>query len=1032
MKGHAVSHRPSLLYACCTVWRKRSCCALLFAAPYLWGTQPLTAQEKVEADYPTQFLEKLRQRGWHDVALEYLERADEDPLATREFLADRDYHLAVTRSALARQALGEKERQSLLQQATKSFQKFSREHPDSPHYFAALSQVGNMLAEQALATLNQADRLPADAVSEQESLRTRARDIIDEAAAAVGQLLASIDGTLADLPRGAALQANKRASALKHDLLGKQAEGRFLSANLNFEKSRTYRKDSSEYKEALQTAAASFAQLRKNYENKLVGFYAVLYEGRCYQNAGDFEKALDTYGELVSQPIGQLDFRKLIARAFRYRAECFLADDQVDKAIEECSEWLDQSSREELEQPEWLAVAFRLATAYSTKAGSNEASGDASRLRTEARKLYREVSRKPGEFQDDARAALALSGNEDAKPLEVKGFAEALAAGKSALEQMNSAQLAVRLAANNNPEGVEDLQHQVDSQRAAALNYFQQAIQLSDDKTPAEDAVAARYYLCWLYWEDGRTEEAAELGEQIAEKHPDSQYAPTAAKVTLAAYERLYLQAKNSGAPAADGWAEKLRNIAELIVDRWNDSDAATTATNLLISLALRDGQFDEADRLLAKLPEKSRGAAGLSLGGSLWSQYLQQSADNNIPPGDEVLELKSRAAKLLAAGYESLADARDVTPAQAAGVLYYVQVLLAEGQADKAVEVLENKRIGPLAVMDRGGSQESQKAFALETCKAALRAFVSVDPPRNEDAIAMMERLEATTSNSGASQDQLTGIYVNLGLQLQEQIKELTARGDKAKAQAVATAFASLLERVAQRGDSQSWAVRNWLAQTSLQLGTGLSGTEADRYLEQAENAYRDILATVEKDPKFAPSELALLAVRKKLGEVLQARGNFEGAVDQFVAILTEKPNMLELQQATAAALQAWGIAKQDVKTIEQAIRGTKPQADLKNLVWGWLQLATVADYAKRKAQSADGSPQNAETVAKYEEIYFEARYQAARARLEAAKLATGDSQAKQFGTVRQSIATLKQLYPNLDARWQARFDALAKEAGQ
>jgi tetratricopeptide (TPR) repeat protein len=394
---------------------------------------------------------------------------------------------------------------------------------------------------------------------------------------------------------------------------------------------------------------------------------------------------------------------------------------------------------------------------------------------------------------------------------------------------------------------------------------------------------------------------------------------------------------------------------------------------------------------------------------------------------------LKTRAAKLLAAGYAALAKSSDITPAQAAGVLYYVQVLLADGDATQAVEVLENPRIGPLAVMKRGGSDEQGQAFALETSKAALRAYVSVDPPRNDDAIAMMEQLEEITGDSATARNQLTGIYVNLGLQLQEQIKKLTASGDEVKARGVADAFANLLERVAERSDSQSWPVQNWLAQTSLQLGSGLSGADADRYLGQAEDAYRSILAEVEKDPKFAPSEVAVLAVRKKLGETLQARGNYALAVEQFEAILKEKPNMLELQQATATALQAWGSAKRDVKVLEQSIRGMKPQANGKNLVWGWLQLATVADYAKRKAQQSDADgPEKTEAIAKFQDVYFLARYQAAQARLAAAKLAKGESQTKQLATVRQSIAALKQLYPDLGGtRWQTQFDALMKEAG-
>lgn len=985
---------------------------------------PAAAQERSVGDYPTQFLEKLRERGWNDVALEYLEEVENDPLASPEFLADRDYHMAVTRTTLARQAVGEKERQSQLDRAIADLQSFAAAHPESSNYVAALSQAGNLLAEQALLLLNKADRLPASATDEQESLRESARATLEKASEVVSAMLESAEERQAQLPRGAALQTDKANAQLKQDLQAKLAEGKFLAANLHFERARTFEQDSDERAEALDRAAAAFKQVQKEYENKLVGFFAVLYEGRCYQASGDYDKALDIYNDLTSQPVGQADFRKLIARAYRHRAECHLAEEEPGKAIEECTMWLDESSSDEREQPEWLTVAFRLAQAYSAQA-ENEGDG---KVRTEARRLYRDISRQPGEFQEEARAALALSGGEEIKPVDVKNFGDAFAAGKSAIEQMNSSQLAVKLAANNNPDGVADLEQRVEANRAAALKYFQSAIELAEEKSPPEDVIQANYFLCWLYWNDGRSEEAAELGQKIADKYPDSPFAPNAAKITLAAYQRLFSQAQQSQSEATiSAAAEKLRNIAELIVERWSESDAAKDATNQLISLAMKANDFTEADRLLAALPEKSRGAAGLTLGATLWSQYLELSAKKENSDDPATQDLKTRATQLLAGGYESLADSNgEITSTQAAAVLYYVQALLADNKPDEALKVLENKQVGPLALMKRNTGAEHEQAFSLEAAKAALRAFLSVDPPRTDDAMAMMEQLEKIAKEAGREPAQLTGMYVNLGLQLQEQITQLTASGEKAKAQAVASAFANLLERVAAQGDSQSWAVRNWLAQTSLQLGSGLSGAAADRYLDQAEKAYLDILEVAEKDPKFAPSEIAVLAVRKKLGDTMQARGNYADAVEQFTAILAQKPNMLELQQSTAASLQAWGIAKKDPAIIDQAIRGTKPQANAQNLVWGWLRLGTVADGAKRKAEQTG----DAASAAKYADVYFSARYEAAKARLAAGKLATGESQIKQFDTVRQSIVALKQLSPDLGGKaWSPKFEALLKE---
>lgn len=979
-------------------------------------------------DRASEFLAKLRERGWYDVALEYLEHATEDPLASPEFLRRADLEIAIARSEIARRTMSENQRQAMLSEAIEGLRSFAANHPDSPDSLAALSELGNLLADQGLTTLKKAEQLTSQGGGEQ--LFEKARTSMEEAALILEQAESSITQRLDTLPRARPGQSNKEILKQQQVLEDKQAEVRFLLANLNYEKARTFPQDSTERREVLDVAAAGFNKLQKEYENKLVGFYAQLYEGRCYQDMGNCGEALEIYDRLMSQPLGQADFRKLLSRAVRYRAECLLTAGNIDKAIEECRDWLDRSRNEELEQTEWLAVSFLLANAYIQKIDDDDADGSVSRMRAEVRKLLREVARQPGEFQNEARAALALLGGGGTKPVEVKGFAEAFSAGKSAIEQLGSAQLAAKLAVNNNPDAVSDLKQQADDNRTAAIGYFEAALKFDEADVSQEDLVAARYYLSRLYWEGGRTDEAAELGLEIAEKHPDSPFAPTAAQVTLAVYERQFLEAQTKkNVDEIANASEKLRQIAELIVDRWNDSPAAVTATNLLISIAMRENQFDEADKLLANLPAESRGMASLGLGGSLWTRYLQLSAEGKEDASAE--DLKSNAAILLAEGYQSLSKNSQVSLSQAADVLYYVQLLLASGDSARALSVLENPTVGPLAQLDREEFAGSS-AFALETCKAALQVYLSVDPPLEKQAIAMMERLEDATGSSAQAQRQLTGMYVSLGLQLQKEIKALTASGDQDKARRVAAAFASLIEKIAERGESQSWSVRTWLAETSLQLGDSLRGADAKRYIEQAEKAYRSLLADAEKDPKSAPSELAILAVHKKLGECLLAQGKFAPAVEQFSAVLADKPNILELQRAAAEALQQWGSTESDPKKLDEAIQGTQPQADGKNLIWGWLKMAKFADLAKRNA-AAQNNPASSAKAAKFYDLYFDARFHAAEARLAGANMASGDQRAKQLNTVRQSIETLKQLYPDLGGPvWQQKFNSLLKEAQQ
>lgn len=971
------------------------------------------------ADRADEFLEGLRNRGWHDVALEYLETADQDPLATQEFLDRVDYQRAATLAALARQTIRESERLDLSRQAIELFQSYAAAHRKSPEYFDALSQAGSLLSEQALGKLAKADRLPAGTASQHDALQVEARETFDSASEVVEQLLAACQQELA--------AGDELEPEIQQRLIVKQAQARYLVANLLFDKANTYAAGSQEYNQTLDAAAEAFAQLHQQYRDKLVGFYGRLYEGRCYQATGKWDEALDCYADLVDQPISAPDFRRIIARAFRYRAECHLAANHADNAISECQDWLSEARGDDLKQPEWLAVAYRLAEAYEKKAVDATAS-QAGKLRTEARQLFREVAAQPGEFQADARATLASGHVADVAPRNVKSFSEAFTAGKEAIERMNSTKLAARLAEENNPESVADLRRQASQNQTDAKRLLVTALRLSDDDSKQEDVLAARHYLCWIYWDEGRTSEAAVLGEFLARRYPQSNVAASAAKVALAAWEKLYLEAKQAG---DDGRyeAENLSSLAELITQHWPESPEASTAVSMLMQVALGDNRLTDAEQLLEKLPETSRAAAELNLGGALWSRYLQLSGQSPDEAAPAAAKLKQRAEQLLSSGYTKVFQATAPTAPVATGVLYYVQSLLAQGQFEQAIAVLENPTIGPLAVVERG-SLDVQPAFVLEAYKAALRAYLSIDPPQREKVQQVMTALEEAIGAEEDAQEQLTRVYLGLGLELERQINQLADSGESAQAQSLAAALEDLLQRITSRGGSGDWKVRNWIAQTQLQLGAGLRGEAAERHLTRAEEVYRAMLSDAEKDAGYAPNKLAVLGVRKKLGDCLQAQEKFDEALNQYVSILREKPNMLDLQREAALVLQEWGRAQKKSDKLEQAIRGAVPQADKKNLVWGWLRLATIANRAQQAASRAGNGDTDRQKVQKYQDAFFEARFHVAQARLQAAQIATGAERTRQLDAARKNVQSMQRLYPDLGGpKWQQAFEQLVAQ---
>ena len=139
----------------------------------------------------------------------------------------------------------------------------------------------------------------------------------------------------------------------------------------------------------------------------------------------------------------------------------------------------------------------------------------------------------------------------------------------------------------------------------------------------------------------------------------------------------------------------------------------------------------------------------------------------------------------------------------------------------------------------------------------------------------------------------------------------------------------------------------------------------------------------------------------------------------------------MLDLQKGAADALQQWGLQKKDVSALDRSIRGDLPQKDGKNLIWGWLRLATIANSAR--AQAAKVSPVTEESrqrANRFEELFFEARYNVAKSRFLAGKVAPAAQRREQFEAAKTNIEQMAKLYPGLGGpKWKPLFDELLKQ---
>src|SRR5688572_8272870 len=115
-------------------WTRIACALFLLAAPSSVGA----------VEPAREFLEGLRQRGYHDYALLYLERMRTSPLATPEFKETLGYELGVTLRDGARLLPTPKQREDQLDRARDELAKFIKDRPKNPLVVDAWSQLGQL------------------------------------------------------------------------------------------------------------------------------------------------------------------------------------------------------------------------------------------------------------------------------------------------------------------------------------------------------------------------------------------------------------------------------------------------------------------------------------------------------------------------------------------------------------------------------------------------------------------------------------------------------------------------------------------------------------------------------------------------------------------------------------------------------------------------------------------------------------------------------------------------------------------------
>lgn len=1014
----------------------------------------VVGQRAARTGEPAQdFLDALRERRYFDLALDYLDLAVNNPAVPESFKQVLLYERGVTLVQASRVERDPVQREKQLDQAQQALEQFLKEQPGSLYSTATRNQLGNVMVERARQRLQSAQKATGP---EKNRLLAEARQLFDEAQRVFTALVEELRTRLKTYP--AALDAKKDAKRIEERDRFRQdfLQAQLLAAAAREESAEALERGSKGWTDAVSSAADLYKKIYEDYRTRMAGLYARMYQGRCLQKLGKHKEASALFNELLANPDSSAEFRTLKLKLMPLAAESWIAQQLYPEVLDKAVKFVEAARPNEERTPEMLALRLaigRAAKAYADQLkAKNPSDPQIRRLLAEGRRFVSYVTRFPSEHQETARKMLPeFAASEGEVPVgqrpPPKNFAEARQAAREAIDAMQTASLLVktlpgRIAASKPPER-EELQQQLAQaqeelarHQADAMASCRKAIELADSDTDLTELNLMRYFLCYLLFQEEQYYDAIVVGDLLLQHYPDSAGARPCAKIMLASYLKLYEQA-----PADDREFEtrQVVAVAEQIVRRWPEHPEAAEALSTLIPFMIRARRLDLAQGYLEKIPTDSplRGTAELKTGQGLWAEYLERSRQmrrwaggEELPPEGTDLaaeeasleELKTRAKQILQAGLERMRTSGELSRVLLTAALSLAQIQIDTAQPQEAIALLEDERIGPLALVRKEDPLAMEEGLPSEIYKTALRAYISAlagesnPAPLVEKARGIMEALKAHLGQSAEGQQQLVQIYVRLARDLQQQMEIAEPQARKA----LGVGFETFLKEVA--ADTREVNVLYWVAETYRGMGESFSAgdqgitAEARNYFARAAETYQKMLDYSKAEPGYLTSAMAT-TVQLQLAKAKKGMGDYVAAANIYEAILKANPLLLPVQVEAARLYQDWGGAgPNQQENYLRAIVGARPDPakNNANTIWGW------GEIARRTA----ASPQ-------FRSQFFEARYNLAWCRYQYAKAQSDPARRKeQLQRAKSDIALTVGLYPDLgDEGRQKQFDSLLRQ---
>lgn len=853
-----------------------------------------------------------------DLALDYLDLLTDSRRLPSSLQDHLDYYYGNAILEASKIAVAERERK-LLDQALSRFEKYRSEHSGTDEAISARAKVAAIYlarAERLLAAAKSGDK-PADAAL----MRKEARELIDKArpelTASIEQYAQALaaarkEGERPQRSRGPR-KSISRAERLEGLLVGAEISRGMVEylAGQAYDRSDPDEKKKSD--EQLKVALAEFDRIfqRDRSKRPMVANYALLKEGRVYQELGDYQAADDIYREIFAAEPEQTN--QLSSFEFDMFAETRLSWYQTqnlwskpERVLEDgyysAVVWIKKNDRYR-RKPLGLGIQLEIAKAL-IQVALKLPEKDVNR-----RRRFREAM----DYLNSEVCAFRSPFQEEGFALR-KEYAKEVRGGEGDMGTFDELVYIADAA----------LQAQEWAEAIAAYEKCLAVAEKRKKDVPPDAVAAARYQLAYCHFMVGNTAQCIENAEAVARLSPPAKASAVAGGLALTAYARQYDEQKEPDAKEAMG--AKLLDLAEYIHKRFPQVKEADQARFVMGSLYYSLKRFEDSAAAYAQVSTQAPNypLAQYQSGSTYYVQYVRSLKDNPQAAEDALRKANDALLTATQAYEERDKEAGETSFGWVQTMYKRAEIAFRTGKADEASKLCE-----PLVEFAAKGQPPEIQQIAVNILVTAIESAIATREMRRADEIV---DVVLAAPKSGEGGEKITHVLLRLGGSFRQQIVALEKSGDGRQATEMKSLFKQFLSKIASRPNQDFNSIR-FVGESYYELGEMALAAETFAKALDVLDGKPDVLAEDQRDK-------ARMALRLRRFAALRSAGDFAEALHIVDALLAEHAAQkstfaLALEMEKARLFDQWSeldaaraqSALEQWNSIANTLRSGKPK---------------------------------------------------------------------------------------------------------